>query len=138
MDAFVTMTRKNKLIISDVKTRVRSLLPTLRNSRASEMQLSLYYQLLSNMIDGVTDMGRVYSEMSLDAERCFSDGFLAEARMLCSDAGVLTSDTLLKKNNLNVFLRPMLLTTEIMASHNYGIVQPARLFKHEYGNRLSH
>ena len=122
MDAFVTMTRKNKLIISDIKTRVSSSLPKIRNSRAAEMQLSLYHQLLSNMINGVVDMSRIYSEMTLDAERGFSDGFLAEAGMSYSDAGVLTFDMLFKNNNLNVPLRPALLTTEIMASRDYGII----------------
>jgi Exonuclease V - a 5' deoxyribonuclease len=136
MDAFVTMTRKNPLIISDVKTRVSPSLPKVRNSRASEMQLSLYHQLLSNMIDGVVEMSRVHSEMTLDAERCFSDGFLAEAGMSYSDAGVATFDILLENNNLNVLLWPMLLTIEIMATRDYEIIQPARLFKRGNGNRL--
>ena len=63
--------------------------------------------------------------------------FWRNAGMSYSDDGVLTFDMLLENNNLSVPLRPILLTTEIMASRDYGIVQPARLFKHENGNRLS-
>lgn len=132
------MTRKNELIISDVKTRVSPSLPKVRNSRAPEMQLSLYYQLLSNMIDGVVDMTRIHSEMTLDAEKCFSDGFLVEAGMSYSDAGVVTFDMLLENNNLNVLLCLILLTIEIMATRDYRIIQPARLFNRGNGNRLSY
>ncbi len=137
MDAFVTVTRKKKLIISDVKTRVNSSLPKVRDSRASEMQLSIYYQLFLNMIDGTVDMSQVYSELTLDSEGLFSDGFLAEAGMSYSDSGVLTFDMLVENNNLNVSLHLMILMIETMASCDNRVIQPTRLFKYEHGNRLS-
>jgi Exonuclease V - a 5' deoxyribonuclease len=97
------VTRKKRLIISDVKTRVNPSLPRIRHSRPSEMQLSLYYQLLLNMIDGIVDISRLFSELKLDTDLCFSDGFLAEAGELYSAAGVLSFDLLMENNTLNVF-----------------------------------
>jgi len=137
MDAFVKGIRKNKLIISDVKTRVNLSLPKVRDSRASEMQLSIYHQLFLNMIDDIVNMSRVYSELRLNSEGLFSDGFLAEAGMSYSDAGVLTFDTLLENNNLNVPLHSMILMIETMESCDNRVIQPTRLFKLENGNRLS-
>ena len=102
MDAFVTVDRKKKVYISDLKTRVNPSLPKVRHSRASEMQLSLYHKLLMNMIDGIVDISRFYSELSLDSEICFSDGFLVEAVTSYSDVGGLTFDMILENNNLNV------------------------------------
>lgn len=102
MDAFVTVMRKRNLVISDVKTRVGSTMPNERNSRAARMQLSLYHELLSNMINGNVDMKSLFTELRLDSGVCFSDGFLAEAGMAYSDAGIITFDMLLENNNLDV------------------------------------
>jgi len=102
MDAFVTVTKKKKIAISDVKTRVNLSFPKERDSRGYEMQLGLYYQLLLNMIDGVVDMTKVYGVLGLDSDCVFSDGFLAEAGMSYADAGVLTFDLLLEHKTLSV------------------------------------
>lgn len=102
MDAFVTVDRKQRVMISDLKTRVNSSLPRVRHSRASEMQLNLYYQLLSNMINGIVDIKKVYAELTLDSEAVFSDGFLVEVGSTYADGGVLTFEMVLKNNNLNV------------------------------------
>lgn len=104
MDAFITIERKRKLIISDLKTRVNSSLPKPHHSRTSEMQLSVYHQLFSRMIDGDMDINQFYSALSLDSEEVFSDGFLVEAGTSYANAGILTFDMLLENNNLNVSL----------------------------------
>jgi Exonuclease V - a 5' deoxyribonuclease len=116
MDAFVTVERKRKLFISDLKTRVNPSLPKVRHSRASEMQISLYHKLLTNMIDGGVDMSRFYSELSLNSEGCFSDGFLVEAVTCYSDVGGLTFDMILENNNLNA--RPRYCSTY---NRNFGM-----------------
>jgi hypothetical protein len=103
MDAFVTFKPKaRKLILSDVKTRVHSSLPGLRNTRATEIQLSLYHQLLSSMIDGTIDVPRIFVALKLKAAEVLSDGFLVEAGCAFADAGIITFDVLIKNNTLNV------------------------------------
>ena len=102
MDIFVGMPRKQKYGISDVKTRVIMALPRDRNSRAAEMQLCIYYRLLSVMIDGLVDMSRLYSERSLHSKVCFSDGFLLEVGNLYSDSGILSFEALQENNCLEV------------------------------------
>jgi hypothetical protein len=104
MDAFITVERRKTVIISDLKTRVNSSLPNNRQSRASEMQLSIYHQLLSNLINGTINISRVYADLQLDPENCFSDGFLVEAGTTYVDAGILSFDLVLENNNLNVIL----------------------------------
>jgi hypothetical protein len=66
------------------------------------MQLSLYHQLFSEMIDGKTDMERVFVELGLNPENGFSDGFLAEAAETYSATGTLSFEALLENNTLNV------------------------------------
>ena len=66
------------------------------------MQLSLYHQLLSEMVDGNTDIGRIFRELKLDSEIVFGDGFLSEAGETYSGAGILTFDQLLENNTLTV------------------------------------
>jgi hypothetical protein len=105
MDVFVGIPppqQKRKLIISDVKTRVNFSLPQERNSRSYEMQLSLYHQLLSDMVDGNIDMPTFFKALKLDPDAVFGDGFLAEAGEAYSGAGILTFDQLLENNTLNV------------------------------------
>lgn len=120
MEAFLTVMRKRKLIISDVKTRVRSTMPNERSSRAARMQLSLYHRLLSNMIDGSVDMKSLFAELRLDSNVFFSDGFLAEAGTAYSEAGILTFDMLLENNNLDVLLPSSSLIEEIMGTGSDG------------------
>lgn len=115
MDAFVNVIKKKKIAISDVKTRVNLSFPKDRDSRGYEMQLSIYYQLLLNMIDGAMDMARIYEILGLDSESVFSDGFLAEAGISYAAAGVLTFDLLLEHSTLSVFL-PRVLSN----ARNYG------------------
>jgi hypothetical protein len=119
MDAFVGIIRKQTLVISDVKTRVGTSLPNLRNSRPNEMQLSLYHQMLSAMIEGSVDMERVFEDLKLNPDSGFSDGFLAEAAETYSAAGVLSFDALLEHNTLNVILSEIMLTTETV-EHSQG------------------
>ena len=102
MDAFVNIMRPTKVRISDVKTRVNSSLP--RSRRTAEMQLSLYHQLLANMIDGKVDFNMVCSALDLDPDNFFSDGFLVEVGASYSDAGILPFEALLENNTLNVCL----------------------------------
>ena len=102
MDAFVTIARKRRLIISDVKTRVGTTVPNERNSRAARMQVSLYHRLLGNMIDGSVDMMALLTTLGLDCGVCFSDAFLVEAGMAYSSAGIMDFETLLENNNLTV------------------------------------
>jgi hypothetical protein len=102
MDAFVTVVRKRKLIISDVKTRVGMSMPNERNSRAARMQLSLYHQLLSRMTDGSVDMKSLFTQLRLDPGACFSDGFMVEAGMAYSSVGIMTFDMIMENNNLGV------------------------------------
>jgi exonuclease V len=104
MDAFITIIKKRSLVISDVKTRVNASLPNSRQSRPAELQLSLYHQLISDMINGDVDVGRVYPGLSLNGDTPFTDGFLAEAAQSYSTAGVIAFDTLLENNTLNVNL----------------------------------
>jgi hypothetical protein len=134
MDMFVSVMRKKKIILSDVKTRVTSSLPKARHLRGPEMQLSLYHQLVSGMIDGKVDIRRLYSSLALDAEGLFSDGFLAEAGMSYSAAGVMSIDTFLGNNNLDVSLVAILLMTEIMAICSNRIIPITGLFESENGN----
>jgi exonuclease V len=134
MDAFVDLKRKSHIVISDVKTRVNSSLPRARDSRGSEMQLSLYHRILSNMIDGVVDMNRLYSELSLDPESVLSDGFLAEAGTSYSAAGILPFEMLLENNTLNVRFLLTILMIETMASRHERIVCFTWLSKRETGN----
>jgi hypothetical protein len=121
MDAFVGVVRKQTLVISDVKTRVSTSLPSMRNSRPNEMQLSLYHQMFSAMIEGSVDMQRVFEELKLNPDIGFSDGFLAEAAETYSAAGVLSFDALLENNTLNVIISKIILTTESV-EHSQGRV----------------
>ena len=121
MDVFVGIIRKQTLVISDVKTRVGTSLPNLRNSRPNEMQLSLYHQMLFAMIEGSVDMERVFEELKLNPDIGFSDGFLAEAAETYSAAGVLSFDALLEHNTLNVIVSEIMLTTETV-EHSQGRV----------------
>jgi hypothetical protein len=130
MDAFVNVTKKKKIAISDVKTRVNLSFPKDRDSRGYEMQLSIYYQLLLNMIDGVVDMPRTYDALGLDPESVFSDGFLAEAGISYSATGVLTFDLLLEHNTLSVFHFQFLLIIETMATRRETVVNSAWLPKY--------
>jgi len=66
------------------------------------MQLSLYHQLLSDMVEGNIDIGGIFRELKLDSEIVFGDGFLAEAGETFSGAGILTFDQLLANNTLTV------------------------------------
>jgi Exonuclease V - a 5' deoxyribonuclease len=102
LDNFVNIERKQNLVISDVKTRVTATLPNFRQSRSSEVQLGVYYMLLSNMIDGLLDVNRVFSELELKPHVVFSDPFLMEAGEVYTVAGVLTFDSLLEHNTLDV------------------------------------
>ena len=103
MDVFVSIKPKaRKIIISDVKTRVHSSLPGVRNTRATEIQLSLYRQLLSSLIDGSLDISRLFTMLKLDPDASFSDGFLAEAGETFAQTGVISFDDLMKNNTLNV------------------------------------
>jgi len=120
MDIFVSVARKKKFGISDVKTRVNSSLPRDRNSRAAEMQLSVYYRLLAVMVDGTVDMKRLYSELGLDSQVCFSDAFLVEAGTTYSDIGVLGFDVLLENNCLDVWLQ-VCLSKLISETMEFGI-----------------
>jgi Exonuclease V - a 5' deoxyribonuclease len=78
MDEYVTTNANSKLVISDTKTRVHTSIPSARTSRAAEMQLSLYHQLLSAMIDGTVEIARLFSHLALDVDAVFSDAFLVE------------------------------------------------------------
>jgi len=102
MDAFVTVKRRRKLLISDVKTRVGSRMPNERASHAARMQLSLYHQLLSKMINGNVDMNSFLTELRLDSDVCFSDEFLVESETAYSAGGLITFDTIIENNNLTV------------------------------------
>ena len=105
MDAFVSLVPKmRKVVISDVKTRVTPSMPKERNARSYEIQLSLYHQLLSNMVDGNIDISRMFLALKLDPDVVFGDGFLAEAGEAYSGTGILTFDQLLENNTLNVIL----------------------------------
>src|SRR5215472_13139598 len=87
MDAFVNV-RRRTYVISEIKTRVNASMPKLRQLRPSEIQLSLYYKLLSEMIDGIVDINRLFLDLELDPNVGFSDGFLAE---VSSATDLLTS-----------------------------------------------
>ena len=103
MDAFVTLKPKtSKIFISDLKTRATSSMPRLINSRGTEMQLSLYHQLLSSMIHGTVDISRLCGGLQLNADAVFSDGFLAEAGQSFSEAGIISFDVMLANNTLRV------------------------------------
>lgn len=120
MDIFVNVPRKKKFGISDVKTRVNSSLPRDRNSRAAAMQLSVYYRLLSVMVDGTVDVTRLYCELGLDSQLCFSDAFLVEAGTTYSDIGVLEFDVLLENNCLDVWVH-VCLSKLISETMEFGI-----------------
>jgi hypothetical protein len=102
MDAFVTMTKNRRLIISDVKTRVGTTMPNERNSRAAKMQVSLYHRMLRDMIDGSVDITTLLTALGLDVGACFSDAFLVEAGMTYSATGIMDFESLLENNNLTV------------------------------------
>lgn len=102
--------------------------------RGPEMQLSLYHQLVSNMVNGKVDIGRLYSELELDAEGLFSDGFLAEAGNMYSNAELMDFDTLLENNTLDVRVFSIMLMRETMATCSKRIIPFTRLFKPRNGN----
>jgi hypothetical protein len=135
MDAFVGITPKPKLVISDVKTRVGTSLPKIRDSRPNEMQLSLYHEILSEMIDGKIDMERVFVELGLKPEKGFSDGFLAEAAQTYSAAGTLSFEALLESNTLNVWFSGITLTTETMECRQGRIISITGTAEQQDGNR---
>jgi hypothetical protein len=135
MDTFVGITPKPKLVISDVKTRVGTSLPKIRDSRPNEMQLSLYHEILSEMIDGKIDMERVFVELGLKPENGFSDGFLAEAAQTYSAAGTLSFEALLENNTLNVWYSGIKLTTETMDYRQGRIISITGTAKQQDGNR---
>jgi Exonuclease V - a 5' deoxyribonuclease len=94
--------KKGELKLSDVKTRRTFTIPLPRNSRGYEMQLCLYYRILSNMLDGTVDMSRIYVDKGLNSNAVFSDEFLVEVGQLYSVADVLPFDDILENNTLNV------------------------------------
>jgi Exonuclease V - a 5' deoxyribonuclease len=116
MDAFVTIAKKRRLIISDVKTRVGTTVPNERNSRAAKMQVSLYHRMLSEMIDGSVDTTTLFTALGLDSGACFSDAFLVEAGMTYSATGIMDFETLLENNNLTVLPYSEEANSEIMAT----------------------
>jgi hypothetical protein len=137
MDAFITIIKKRNLVISDVKTRVNASLPNSRQSRPAELQLSLYHQLISDMVNGAVDVGRVYTGLSLDGDTPFTDGFLAEAAQSYSTAGVIAFDTLLENNSLNVSLPKLSLIAETMEHRFKGTIPFARPVEQKDGHRMS-
>ena len=126
MDAFVTVTRKRELVLSDVKTRVNLSLPSARQTRAAEIQLSLYHIMLSAMIDGTVDTEQLYTGLSLDADTPFTDGFLAEAGQSYSVAGVIAFDDLVENNTLNVKNLLEVLMAEIMGTRVKRVIPVAQ------------
>jgi hypothetical protein len=56
------------------------------------------------MIDGTVNTAQTCTELALDADVPFTDGFLAEAGRSYSAAGVIEFETLLENNTLNVAL----------------------------------
>ena len=99
----IKVMRRKKFGISDLKTRVEATLPEERRTRAARIQLSVYYQLLSAMVDGTVDMNRLYSELELDCSRCFGGRFVSEAGDLYADKGI-TLDVLHNNNCLDVWV----------------------------------
>jgi exonuclease V len=101
MDEFARTSDVNKnLVISDVKTRVNSSIPPSRISRAAEMQLSLYHELLAGMIDCTVDMARFLGDLGLDRDVVFSDAFLAEIAEVYTDQ--IDLEKILESNTLHV------------------------------------
>ncbi|KAI9674106.1 MAG: hypothetical protein M1817_001924 [Caeruleum heppii] len=79
-------TTTNKIYLSDLKTRASRSLPGQTSFSPTMMQLMLYHQLLSNLIDGRFDPDTLFSRYELDAERPFSTGVVEQIRSLHSDA----------------------------------------------------
>ena len=136
MDAFVGVpAKKRKLVISDVKTRVLLKLPTERNSRSHKMQLSLYRQLLADMVDGNIDLSTVFSVLKLDPDVVFGDGFLAEAGETYSEAGIISFDQLLENNTLSVpTFKTIKLMTETMEICSERTIYTPRMHKRQNGD----
>jgi len=76
--------RRKRFGISDLKTRVEATLPEDRRTRAARMQLSVYHQLLSAMVDGDVDMNRLYTELDQrdPSTRC------GQLNVACSPGGL--------------------------------------------------
>jgi hypothetical protein len=131
MDAFVTIAKKRRLIISDVKTRVGTTVPNERNSRAAKMQVSLYHRMLGDMIAGSVDITTLFTALGLDSEARFSDAFLVEAGMTYSAAGIMDFETLLENNNLTVLPRSEWTNSEIMAARANRALETLPQLDHE-------
>jgi hypothetical protein len=136
MDAFVGLhAKKRKLVISDVKTRVSLKLPRERNSRSHKIQLSLYRQLLADMVDGNIDISTVFSRLKLDPDVVFGDGFLAEAGEAYSKVGIISFDQLLENNTLSVLtFRTIKLMKETMANCSERTIYTPRMHKRQNGD----
>ena len=75
------------------------------------------------------DIKRVYDILRLDSECIFSDGFLAEAGMSYSAAGVLTLEVLLEHSTLSVLLFLLPLMAETLANRLNRIIYSSGMFK---------
>jgi len=74
--------QNKKVYLCDVKTRMTASVPKGAVTRSTIMQLMLYHRLLSEMADGKFDPKVLFERYNLDADKAFSDVFLAGLRDL--------------------------------------------------------
>lgn len=73
-----TPKQRQKVYLSDVKTRNIGRLPSAVAFRGTRMQLMLYHRLLSELATNNVDLAIIAKRYELDTDKVFSDSFLAQ------------------------------------------------------------
>jgi len=133
------LNRGKKIYVCDVKTRGGKSLPADSAFRPTKMQLMLYHNMLGSLATGKTDFNIITNRYELDAEKVFSDSFIAQVGSLndstcdtpenSQEAGQWSQDsmaTILEHNSLSALWSLMI--------SEFRITMPEG--KHSLGNVL--
>ncbi|KAL8865398.1 MAG: hypothetical protein Q9198_009344 [Flavoplaca austrocitrina] len=78
--------RDSPIYITDTKTRSVKSIPKAASFRPTLMQLMLYHRLVSNMATNEVDASALFSRHDLEADKPFTDAFVAQISGIFSDA----------------------------------------------------
>ena len=78
--------KDSPIYITDTKTRSVKSIPKAASFRPTLMQLMLYHRLVSNMATNEVDASALFSRHDLEADKPFTDAFVAQISGIFSDA----------------------------------------------------
>lgn len=142
-------TPTKKVYLCDVKTRGARSVPSASAFKPTKIQLMLYHRIISELATNTVDFSILAARYRLDAEKMFSDAFIAQVGSLndelfydaptepdpSQDSGWSQDSmtTLLAHNNLNLLWSLMI--TEFQLTLPDGADSLGRILKAEYRSR---